>query len=401
MAKKKPATPKHDAFKHPEATSPMRPDVGTQPEFKKKKPPVTYHYDCSLSPALDWDGQNTAREEAEQILSELSERVADLHAVVEDTQLNPDLRGRLSIISSRFFMLTEKLRAMSRPFLNWAGKAERLSFDVPTLPLFVHERLSTKAIVKTLRGHKRDQLTQGTMFDLFGDPHHSIADQITRAYEYKDGWVNRMILGDSLVVMNSLLHFENLGGQVQMIYMDPPYGIKFGSNFQPFVRGRDVNHNDDDDMTREPEMVQAYRDTWSYGIHSYLTVIRDRLLVARELLAPTGSLFVQISDENLHHVREVLDEVFGTENFVCIITLKKTTGSTSRLLSSTADYLLWYGKDISRTTFSQIYTLKLDLEETTSRYDQVELRWHKKADDSHREIRGISSPCGSTPISTR
>ena len=392
MAKKKPATPKYDAFKHPEATSPMRPDVGTQPEFKKKKPPVTYHYDCSLSPALDWDGQNTAREEAEQILSELSERVADLHAVVEDTQLNPDLRGRLSIISSRFFMLTEKLRAMSRPFLNWAGKAERLSFDVPTLPLFVHERLSTKAIVKTLRGHKRDQLTQGTMFDLFGDPHHSIGDQITRAYEYKDGWVNRMILGDSLVVMNSLLHFENLGGQVQMIYMDPPYGIKFGSNFQPFVRGRDVNHNDDDDMTREPEMVQAYRDTWSYGIHSYLTVIRDRLLVARELLAPTGSLFVQISDENLHHVREVLDEVFGTENFVCIITLKKTTGSTSRLLSSTADYLLWYGKDISRTTFSQIYTLKLDLEETTSRYDQVELR------DGTRRPMTATEKSGESPL---
>ena len=126
---------------------------------------------------------------------------------------------------------------MSRPFLNWAGKAERLSFDVPTLPLFVHERLSTKAIVETLRGHKRDKLTQGTMFDLFGDPHHSIVDQITRAYEYQDGWVNRMILGDSLVVMNSLLHFENLGGQVQMIYMDPPYGIKYGVEF-PALRAQ-------------------------------------------------------------------------------------------------------------------------------------------------------------------
>ncbi len=111
---------------------------------------------------------------------------------------------------------------------------------MPTLPLFVHERLSTKAIIETLGGHKTDTLTQGTMFDLFGDPQHSIADQLTRAYEYQGRWVNRMILGDSLVAMNSLLHFENLGGQVQMIYMDPPYGIRFGSNFQPFVRKRDV-----------------------------------------------------------------------------------------------------------------------------------------------------------------
>ena len=127
---------------------------------------------------------------------------------------------------------------MSRPFLNWAGKAERLSFEVPTLPLFVHERLSTKGIIETLGGHRRDPLSQGTLFDLFGDPRHPIADQITRAYEYKDGWVNRMILGDSLVAMNSLLHFENLGGQVQTIYVDPPYGIKFGSEFSSHLFGR-------------------------------------------------------------------------------------------------------------------------------------------------------------------
>jgi adenine-specific DNA-methyltransferase len=139
---------------------------------------------------------------------------------------------------------------------------------------------------------------------------------VLRAYEYRDKWVNRMILGDSLVVMNSLLHYEGLAGQVQTIYMDPPHGVKFGSNFQPFVRKRDVKHNDDDDMTREPEMVKAYRDTWELGLHSYLTCRRDRLLLARELLSPSGSIFVQISDENLHHVRELLDEVFGEENFV-------------------------------------------------------------------------------------
>ena len=123
--------------------------------------------------------------------------------------------------------------------------------------------------------------------------------------------MNRLILGDSLVGMNSLLGFEGLGGQVQTIYMDPPYGVKFGSNFQPFVRRREVRHNDDDDMIREPEMVQAYRDTWELGIHSFLTYLRDRLLVARELLHPSGSIFVQMSDTNVHHVRELLDEVFG------------------------------------------------------------------------------------------
>ena len=187
------------------------------------------------------------------------------------------------------------LRKISGPFLNWSGKAERLSFDVPTLPLFVHERLSTKAILETLKGHKRD--TQDDFLDaLYGFQERPLADQLLRAYEYRDNWVNRLMLGDSLVVMNSLLRYESLGGQVQMIYVDPPYGVKFGSNFQPFVRKRDVSHNDDADMTREPEMVQAYRDTWELGLHSYLTYLRDRLLLARELLAPSGSVFVQISD---------------------------------------------------------------------------------------------------------
>jgi adenine-specific DNA-methyltransferase len=370
--KKSVETPKYDAFTHPEAQSPMRPDVGTQAAFKKKKPPVTYRYDSSLSPALDWDGQNPAREQGEAILAALAGQLAQIHAALNDPALDPALRDRLAASASECTALLDRLKAMSRPFLNWTGKAERLSFDVPTLPLFVHERLSTKAIVETLGGHRRQQTTQATLFDLFGDPRHSIADQITRAYEYKDGWVNRMMLGDSLVVMNSLLRFESLGGQVQMIYMDPPYGIKYGSNFQPFVRRRDVSHGDDEDMTREPEMVQAYRDTWEIGLHSYLTYIRDRLLLARDLLSPSGSVFVQISDENLHHVREVMDQVFGDENFVSIITLKKTTGSTSKLISSTADYILWYGRDTSKTKYRQLYTLKIDLDETTSRYDQIE-----------------------------
>ncbi|MFH1672734.1 MAG: site-specific DNA-methyltransferase, partial [Pseudomonadota bacterium] len=196
------------------------------------------------------------------------------------------------------------------------------------------------------------------MFSLFGDPQHSIIDQILKAYEYKDKWVNRLVLGDSLVVMNSLVHYEGLGGQVQMIYMDPPYGVKFGSNFQPFVRKRDVKHNEDDDMTREPEMVKAYRDTWELGLHSYLTYMRDRLLIARELLTPSGSIFVQISDENLHHVREVMDEVFGDENFCALIPFAKTTSTATNLLSNEFDYLLWYAKDIKLVHYNQLYAEK-------------------------------------------
>lgn len=279
-----------EAYRHSDAELATRPEIGTQAQFRKKKPPKTYEYDPSLSPSLQW-----------------------------------------------------------------AGKAERLSFDVPTLPMFVHERLSTSAILETLKRHRRDQQES---LDLFGDPKHSVADQVLRAYEHRDQWVNRAVLGDSLVVMNSLLEYEGLGGQVQMIYIDPPYGVKFGSNFQPFVRKRDVKHNSDNHLTREPEMVQAYRDTWELGIHSYLTYLRDRLLVARDLLTPSGSVFVQISDDNLHHVREVMDEVFGPENFCAVITFQKTESQTAAELSSIADYILWYALDRKRLKYRQLFLPK-------------------------------------------
>lgn len=334
MAKKAKPVPKKTKtapYKHPEAKSLMRPEVGTQAQFKKKKSPKTYRYDSSLSPALDWDAKNPIREQGETLFKQ-----------VLDAKSLEEAKAAAS-----------KLKSLSKPFLNWAGKAERLSFDVPTLPLFIHERLSTKAIIETLAGHKTDK--QEDMFALFGDPQHSITDQVLKSYEYQDDWTNRMVLGDSLVVMNSLLHYEGLGGQVQTIYMDPPYGVKFGSNFQPFVRKRDVSHNDDDDMTREPEMVQAYRDTWELGLHSYLTYLRDRLLLARDLLTPSGSIFVQISDENLHHVREVMDEVFGAENFAAQIFFQKTSYATSELTPSIGDHLLWYARDKSRIKFRKLY----------------------------------------------
>jgi adenine-specific DNA-methyltransferase len=340
------------SYKHPESESPMRPEVGTQSEFKKKLPPKKYRYDDSLSPVLEWDGQNAARERGE---AKIAKAEAELSEAREKLNGKPETKDATTHVVAAQKAVHE-LKAMSKPFLNWAGKAERLSFDVPTLPLFIHERLSTKAILETLKGHKRDKQTD--MFDLFGDPQHSITDQVLRAYEHKDKWVNRMILGDSLVVMNSLLHYENLGGQVQMIYIDPPYGVNYGSNFQPFVRKRSVAHSDDDDMTREPEMVQAYRDTWELGLHSYLSYLRDRLLLSRDLLTPSGSIFVQISDTNLHHVREVLDEVFGRENFVALISFKTMMPLESGDIESVMDYLCWYARDKERLKYRNLFAPK-------------------------------------------
>ena len=345
--------PRAESYTHSSAEVSSRPEIGTQAQFRRKKAPKTYAFDSSLSPGLDWDGQNHAREQGEALIQRILAATS-----LEDAQA-----------------AAEELARISKPFLNWAGKAERLSFDVPTLPLFVHERLSTKAILETLKSHKKD--TQETL-DLFGDPQRSITDQVLRSYEHKDRWVNRMILGDSLVVMNSLLEYEGLGGQVQMIYIDPPYGVKFGSNFQPFVRKRDVKHNDDGDMTREPEMVQAYRDTWELGLHSYLTYLRDRLLVARELLTQSGSVFVQISDENLHHVTELLDDIFGAENRVSVVTFKKTTGAGSpslgtEVLPTVSDYLIWYARDRSKVKYKQPFLGKSSSLGGADQYTWLEL----------------------------
>lgn len=375
MTKKtKPAAKKNltaPYYKHPEAKSLMRPEVGTQAQFKKKKPPKTYRYDSSLSPALDWDAKNPAREQGEVLIKQVLAAKS-----LEEAKT-----------------AASKLKSLSKPFLSWAGKAERLSFDVPTLPLFIHERLSTKAIIETLAGHKTNK--QEDMFALFGDPQHSITDQVLKAYEYQDNWVNRMVLGDSLVVMNSLLHYEGLGGQVQMIYMDPPYGVKFGSNFQPFVRKRNVSHNDDEDMTREPEMVQAYRDTWELGLHSYLTYLRDRLLLARNLLTPSGSIFVQISDENVHHVREVMDEVFGGNNCCCVIPFKKTGGQSTIGLPAIVDYLLWYTKSKDSLKYAQLFVDKVPGQEGATNFTWIEEASGDRRSLSAEEQRTWALPPGS------
>lgn len=365
----KPTTKSAKSYKHPESESPMRPEVGTQAQFKKKLPPKKYRYDDSLSPVLEWDGQNPARERGEAHIAKAEVELADARKKLNGKPETKEVAGHVAAAQKAI----GELREMSKSFLNWAGKAERVSFDVPTLPLFIHERLSTKAILETLRGHRFDR-NQANMFDLFGDPQHSIADQVLRAYEHKDQWVNRMILGDSLVVMNSLLRYESLGGQVEMIYIDPPYGVRFGSNFQPFVRKRDVSHNDDEDMTREPEMVQAYRDTWELGLHSYLTYLRDRVLLARELLSPSGSIFVQINDENVHLVRDVLAEVFGSDNFIITLLLKKKGGQKGETLDPINDYILWFVKDKQRARgkIRKMY-LPIPREELAETFRYVEL----------------------------
>ncbi len=342
-------------YAHPEASALLRPDAGAQAQFRKKKPPAAHRYDSSLSPALDWDGQNAARELGEAKIASLQERIGRLSAMVDSAAAGRladldlvDLKADLAAAREE----AAELKALSKPFLNWAGKAERLSFEVPTLPLFVHERLSTTAILETLKGHRRDAQAN---LDLFGESDLSIHDRLLKAYEHPAGWVNRLILGDSLMVMNSLLGYEGLGGQVQTIYMDPPYAVKFGSNFQPFVRKRDVAHGDDEHMVREPEMVQAYRDTWELGLHSFLTYLRDRLLLARDLLHPSGSIFVQMSDTNLHHVRELMDEVFGPECFVSQISFQTTSYFQTRTLATLGDFLLWYAKDPERLKVRKLF----------------------------------------------
>ena len=222
MKRRKPPR-RSENYRHPEAEALLRPDIGTQPQFHKKKPPAVYRYDSSLSPALDWDAQNPAREQGEATIAALQQHIARLSAILDsdaDKPISQQDRDSARDEFSKAEQELAELRTLSKPFLNWAGKAERLSFEVPTLPLFVHERLSTAAILETLKSHRRDD--QPTQFELFGESDLPIHDRLLKAYEHRNGWVNRLILGDSLVVMNSLLGFEGLGGQVQTIYMDPP-----------------------------------------------------------------------------------------------------------------------------------------------------------------------------------
>ena len=240
------------------------------------------------------------------------------------------------------------------PQLQWAGKAEHTSFEVPTVSLHVHERIDPRTIIEATR--KRNGAgaeIQGSLFDR-PEENPPLRSAI-EFYRHRHNWSNRLVAGDSLLVMNSLLEKEGMGGKVQMVYIDPPYGIRYGSNFQPFVNRRDVRDGRDEDLTQEPETIKAFRDTWELGIHSYLSYLRDRLLLARELLVDSGSCFVQIGDENVHRVRAIMDEVFGDENFVSLITFQKSGGLTSDYIASVTDFVVWYAKDKTKAKSKNLF----------------------------------------------
>jgi adenine-specific DNA-methyltransferase len=249
------------------------------------------------------------------------------------------------------------------PQLVWAGKAEHTSFEVPTVSLHVHERIDPKRIIEQVRKEEKQEAEQMSLFAAQERP----LREAVEFYKHKDGWTNRLIAGDSLLVMNSLLEKEGMGEKVQMVFFDPPYGIKYGSNFQPFVNKRDVKDGKDEDLSSEPETIKAFRDTWELGIHSYLSYLRDRLYLAKGLLSETGSCFVQISDENVHRVRVIMDEVFGPQNFRCLIAFRTTTGKAAGYLDTTNDFLVWYGKS-DNTQFHRPFIPR-------SYKDDYNLRW--------------------------
>ncbi|TAK50786.1 MAG: site-specific DNA-methyltransferase [Bacteroidetes bacterium] len=256
------------------------------------------------------------------------------------------------------------------PQLVWAGKAERTSFEVPTVSLHVHERIDPRSIIEAVRKKNGNNYEQMSLFSA-KEENPPLREAID-FYKHKHNWSNRLIAGDRLLVMNSLLEKEGLGGQVQTIYFDPPYGIKYGSNFQPFVNKRDVKDGKDEDLSSEPETIKAFRDTWELGIHSYLTYIRDTLLLARELLTESGSIFVQISDENVHHVREIMDEVFGEKNFCTVIPFVKTGGKGGELLDVVNDFILWYAKEKENVKYRQLFFPKVLGGEKAASYIWIE-----------------------------
>jgi len=260
------------------------------------------------------------------------------------------------------------------PQLVWKGKDEQDSRDlpVPIVPVYIQEKIHPQALIEDLR--QQSSRAPDSQADLFGD-FNGIEDFEKRIefYQHEANWSNRMILGDSLLVMTSLAEKEGLKGKVQMIYVDPPYGIKFASNWQVSTRRRAVKDGRAEDTTRQPEQIRAFRDTWELGIHSYLPYLRDRLIVARGLLTETGSIFVQIGDENIHLVRSLLDEVFGSENFCRTLVVSKTSGQTDRLVAATTDYVLWYAKDVEQVKYRQLFWRKSGGEAGSQPYQHLEL----------------------------
>ena len=268
------------------------------------------------------------------------------------------------------------------PQLVWRGKDEQNWSDlvVQAPPLFIQEKVHPKALINDLLRHSKtaeaERLAResGFQVDLFADFNGLPSeDARTEFYQHDANWSNRMILGDSLQVMASLAEREGLRGKVQCIYLDPPYGIKFNSNFQWSTTSRDVKDGKADHISREPEQVKAFRDTWRDGIHSYLTYLRDRLTVARDLLSESGSIFVQIGDENVHRVRVVMDEVFGEGNFISLVSSKTSGGSTGVHLSGVMGFVIWYARNKNAVKFKKQFKSKISGREGAEKYNRVRM----------------------------
>jgi len=280
------------------------------------------------------------------------------------------------------------------PELYWLNKygnddrEELLKVDIRSL--YRHEHISPEVLINRLYTAKEIESAQRSLFDmndLFGNALDvEELEKPATYYNHHDGWSNRIIQGDSLLVMSSLLEREGMAGKVQCIFVDPPYGIKYGGNWQIRLNDREVKDGRDEHLTGEPEQVKAFRDTWELGIHSYLSYLRDRLLVAKELLTESGSCFVQISDENVHLVRNIMDEVFGSENFCSQITFQKTGSLSGALLGTTVDYLLWYTKDKQIVKYRQLYRPRKQGDTSLDRYDQIKL-----IDGTERRITAVET----------
>ncbi len=327
MARKKRTTQEKEVqdYRHDTAKRKNNPSAGIAAQGKiHEKPKQKYAYNPHLPPNLRFDPKGDADK-----LPELLQEAQQRPLTAEETKT-----------------IADALRH-HEPWLEWAGKQETKSFAVDPVALHIHERVSTKAILKVA---ERENVQRS----LFADPQQDYNEAVD-FYQHDVDWANRLILGDSLTVMSSLAHREDLAGKVQMIYIDPPYGIKFASNFQPTVFQRDVKDKEQD-LTREREQIKAYRDTWTLGVHSYLAYLRDRLIVAKELLTDSGSIFVQISDENVHRVRSIMDEVFDGDNFVSLIAYRTTTGMSQKSAPVRVnDFLIWYAKNKELMKFGRLF----------------------------------------------
>lgn len=332
MARKKRSAKKQETevqdYRHDDASRKNNPPAGIASHGRvHETPKQEYAYNPHLPPSLRFDENGDA------------DQLPELLQKAQQGPLSPD----------EVQILAAAVRHHG-PWLEWAGKQETESFAVDPVALHIHEHVSAKAIAKIAQ-------RENVQRELFADPQQEYRDAV-QFYQHDVDWRNRLILGDSLTVMSSLAQREDLAGKVQMIYIDPPYGIRFASNFQPTVFQRDVKDREGD-LTREREQIKAYRDTWTLGVHSYLAYLRDRLIVAKDLLTDSGSIFVQISDENVHRVRCLLDEVFGSENFIRLISFRTTSGLSQKVLDKACDYIVWYAKNADSVKYHSLYEPKI------------------------------------------